>query len=258
VAIKILSDDISGNDKKMITDEVEALRAICGHKNVLSMYEVGHSTYEKANKKKSREVDYIVLELCKGGELFDFVAESGPFSEPVARFHIKQFLEGLEHVHKCGFVHRDLKPENLFVDEHYNVKIADFGFSAHVEGKDSGNFHTKLGTLNYMAPEIQLKQPYQGRKTDLFAAAIIMFILVTGHPPFTTAEPKDPFYKCMAASRADIFWKTHGKSWGDKGVESYSKEFRELFQAMTQLDANHRPSILECLSHDWFKGPTAS
>lgn len=58
-----------------------------------------------------------------------------------------------------------------------------------------------------------------------------MFILITGHPPFTTAEPKDPFYKCMAASRADIFWKTHGKSWDD-GADTYSKEFRELFQAM--------------------------
>ena len=149
---------MSQNDKKMITDEVEALRAISGHKNVLTMFEVGHSTYEKQNK--SREVDYIVLEICSGGELFDFVAESGAFDERVARYYGRQILEGLQHVHKNGFAHRDLKPENIFVDQHFDLKIADFGFSAHVEGKDSGLFHTKLGTLNYMAPEIHLRQPY--------------------------------------------------------------------------------------------------
>lgn len=98
VAVKILNGDMSENDKKMITDEVEALQAF-KHKNVLTMFEVGHSMYEKKNKSKSREVDYIVLEICSGGELFDFVAESGPFSEPVARFYVKQILEGLEHVH---------------------------------------------------------------------------------------------------------------------------------------------------------------
>jgi serine/threonine protein kinase len=106
-----------------------------------------------------------------------------------------------------------LKPENLLLDGQYTLKIADFGFAAPVEGKDgSGNLTTKLGTLNYMAPEIHLKQPYQGRSVDLFAASIILFILVASHPPFTTAEPKDPFYRCLAASRADIFWRTHCKS----------------------------------------------
>ena len=55
-------------------------------------------------------------------------------------------------------VHRDLKPENLLLCNNYNLKIADFGFSAPVEGKDeNGNLVTKLGTLNYMAPEIHLK-----------------------------------------------------------------------------------------------------
>lgn len=103
-------------------------------------------------------VSYIVLELALGGELFDFVANSGRFEEPAARYYFKQFLEGLDYVHQKGFTHRDLKPENLLLDHQFTLKIADFGFAAPVEGKDgSGNLTTKLGTLNYMAPEIHLK-----------------------------------------------------------------------------------------------------
>jgi serine/threonine protein kinase len=105
-----------------------------------------------------------------------------------------------------------------------------------------------------MAPEIHLKQPYQGRSIDLFAASIILFILVAGHPPFTTAEPKDPFYRCVAASRADIFWRTHCKN-KEEGDKFFSEDFKDIIQACLQLDPAHRPSIGEVLAHKWMKGP---
>jgi BR serine/threonine kinase len=108
------------------------------------------------------------------------------------------------------------------------LKIADFGFAAPVEGKDgSGYLTSKLGTESYMAPEIHLHQPYMGRSIDLFAGAIILFIMVAQHPPFTTAQPNDPFYKCLAANRADIFWKTHCQN--KEGTDQFfSKEFKML------------------------------
>lgn len=94
-------------------------------------------------------------------------------------------MEGLDHCHQAGITHRDLKPENLLLDHKYTLKIADFGFAAPLEGRDgSGKLTTKLGTLNYMAPEIHLKMPYEGKSVDTFAAAIILFIMVAQHPPF--------------------------------------------------------------------------
>lgn len=88
-------------------------------------------------------------------------------------------MNGLDYCHRNGVAHRDLKPENLLLDTNYNIKIADFGFAAPVEGKDgSGYLTTGLGTPNYMAPEILLKQPYEARPVDLFAAAVILFIMV--------------------------------------------------------------------------------
>ena len=56
-------------------------------------------------------------------------------------------------------------PENLLLDKDFNIKIADFGFAAPTDGKDGqGYLHTKLGTLNYMAPEIHLEAPYQANR----------------------------------------------------------------------------------------------
>ena len=67
-------------------------------------------------------------------------------------------MEGLDYCHSNSVAHRDLKPENLLLDSNYVLKIADFGFAAPVEGRDgSGYLKTKLGTMNYMAPEIHLK-----------------------------------------------------------------------------------------------------
>jgi len=82
-----------------------------------------------------------------------------------------------------------------------------------------------------MAPEIHLKQAYNGKSVDLFASAIILFIMVAQHPPFTTAQPSDPFYRCIAANRADIFWKTH-LSRKPKGQEFMSEDLKDLIMSM--------------------------
>ena len=257
VAIKVMNDDMDAKMKELVMTEVEAMGKLAGHDNVVQQIEYGTDTYEKKSGKK-KTVSYIVLELANGGELFDFVAISGRFPEPLARYYFKQFMAGLDHCHQAGIAHRDLKPENLLLNHQFILKIADFGFAAPTEGRDgSGNLKTKLGTLNYMAPEIHLKQPYQGQSVDLFAAAIILFIMVAQHPPFTTAQPQDPFYRCLAANRADIFWKTHCKN--KQGGESYfSEDFKDLVQSMLQLDPSHRPSMSEIMAHKWMQGEMPS
>jgi serine/threonine protein kinase len=144
-----------------------------------------------------------------------------------------------------------MKPENLLFDQHFNLKIADFGFAAPVAGRDgSGYLRTKLGTESYMSPEIHARRPYFGPSVDLFAAAIILFIMFTQHPPFTRAEPTDPFYRLICANRADLFWKAHSKN-KPNGAAYFSEEFKNLITGLIQFDPALRPQMADVRNHAW-------
>ena len=104
-------------------------------------------------------------------------------------------MAGIGYLHAAGFSHRDLKPENLLLDDNFNLKIADFGFAELIEGSNGdGIIKGKLGTAGYMAPEIHLDEPYNGKSVDLFAAGIILFTFLTKRVPFMRAHPSDPHY----------------------------------------------------------------
>ena len=131
-----------------------------GHQNVIKYFESGQKYYfsRKSDRLfKAKLVQYIVIELSTRGDLFDLltVKKTG-FSEKVARHLFKQILKGLDHSHAQGFAHRDLKLENVLVDEHFRMKLTDFGFAAPVQGRDqSGFLKTRIGTLGFRAPEIK-------------------------------------------------------------------------------------------------------
>ena len=80
-----------------------------------------------------------------------------------------------------------------------------------------------------MAPEILLKQPYQGQVTDLFALGIILFILYKGNPPFTLASSDDSFYKLIVMENLDLFWKLHSQR---SEPSFFSEEFKDLIISM--------------------------
>ena len=194
---------------KLLREEVAATTSL-NHENVVRYHEFNeNSTIQKENG-KTKNVAYIVQEMISGGELFDYVANSGAFTEEVCRHYFKQMLMGIHYIHSHGFSHRDLKPENILLDKNYNIKIVDFGFACPLEGRDgSGVNHSRVGTLGYMAPEIIAKQPYQGQVVDLFALAIILFIMRAGHPPFSQASEEDRYFQLLASNRTDLFWKAH-------------------------------------------------
>ena len=87
-----------------------------------------------------------------GGELFKYIVDRGKMPETQARRFFQQIMSGIEYSHRLKIVHRDLKPENILLDDHYNVKIADFGLSN--EAVDGEFLATSCGSPNYAAPEV--------------------------------------------------------------------------------------------------------
>jgi serine/threonine protein kinase len=142
--------------------------------------------------------------------------------------------------------HRDLKPENILLDGDFNIKIADFGWAAPLEGKDGeGWLRTQAGTDCYMAPEMHLGRWYNGAAIDIFEMAIVLFIMYTGQPAFRAARANDNWYRYLANNRGDLFWKSHSR-------HVFSPEFRELFERMFSYNPRDRASIELIRASDWF------
>jgi serine/threonine protein kinase len=247
VALKIMKrtpERARSKDFDMFYNEINVMKKM-DHPNILKL--VSYSEKEKATKNDGTtlNVAYTALEFAEGGELFDYVAETGKFSEPEARFFFHQLIDALEHIHSKGYAHRDIKPENLLLDKNFNIKIADFGFAT----KDD-ICHTRKGTFGYMAPEVLANEEYDGQREDLFSAAVILFILLTQHPPFVRAEPDDKYYKKIINGNWDEFWEIHSD-------ENLSELFMDMFSKMVKVKPSERLSLDELKNHKWFTGPVA-
>lgn len=101
-----------------------------------------------------------------------------------------------------------------------------------------------------MAPEIHAKTPYSGVVVDLFASAVILFIIFTGGPPFGKADPKDPYYKLLTVNKHDTFWAAHSRG---KPKDFFSPEFKDLMNHMFAHSPTQRLSLSEIISHPWMK-----
>jgi len=87
------------------------------HQNIVKLYEV----YE------DEEFFYLIMDLLKGGELFDEIVKRQKFSENDAADIMLQVFSAINYIHKKGFVHRDIKPENICLESNLKIKIIDFG-----------------------------------------------------------------------------------------------------------------------------------
>ncbi|TDH69211.1 hypothetical protein CCR75_004387 [Bremia lactucae] len=135
---------------------------------------------------------YMVMELCRGGELLDVitkhhkeqVAANRPdhaCSLELSRYYIAEIVVALEYLHKNGVIHRDLKPENILISGDGHLKVTDFG-TAKDETEESRH-NTFCGTAEYVSPEV-LRDQEASRGCDLWAMACMVFQLLVGRPLF--------------------------------------------------------------------------
>ena len=211
--------------------EIENLMLL-DHPNILKLYEY---YYDKKNL-------YIITEFCEGGELFDKIKDrNGYFSERDAAKILKAVLQAIAYCHSMKLVHRDLKPENILLEgndlEH--IKLIDFGTSNIINPNQK--LKERLGTAYYIAPEV-LKKNYD-EKCDLWSIGVIMFILLTGEPPFngnTDEEILQNVKNGYVDFSTSIF-------------EEISEEAKDLLSKLLEKVPSKRYSAIEALEHPWIK-----
>ena len=243
VAIKIIEPKLNN----YLRIEINSLRAIPRHPNIINLISYSEGSVYRNELGEKQLVSFIVLEYCQNGDLYDLVSKFGAFPIIIARKFFKDLIGGLEAIHNAGLVHRDIKPENLLFNEQFELKIADFGFC----GQSSGKITSYKGTLSYMATEILERKPYCGRSADIFAAGIILFLMMIGRPPFQTAHRNNPHYVNIVNRNWEAFWR---KSL----LPNKSKKLKDLIQKMIAYHPEERITLNEIKNHEWLNGPIAT
>ncbi|KAJ8550203.1 hypothetical protein K7X08_033910 [Anisodus acutangulus] len=228
---------VSKKDKDDIRKEIQIMQHLSGQPNIVEFKGAYEDQYSV----------HLVMELCAGGELFDRIIARGYYSEKDAADIIRQIVNVVYICHFMGVMHRDLKPENFLLtskDEHAMLKATDFGLSVFIE--EGKVYRDIVGSAYYVAPEV-LRRSY-GKEADVWSAGVILYILLSGVPPFWDETEKGIFHAIL---RGEIDFQSD--PW-----PSISNSAKDLVRKMLTQDAKSRITSAEVLEHPWLRSGEAS
>jgi serine/threonine-protein kinase len=174
-AVKVLNASLASSAKLRLRFEEEAqTMARLHHPNIVTVHDVG----------TDGEQAFIVMELVGGGSLMDRVQRDGPLDAMAAIDVARKILAALGHAHRDGVVHRDVKPHNVLLAANGIPKVTDFGI-ARVQQREQALTMTgaRMGTIEYMAPEIMADATSASPQSDLYAVAGTILACLTGRNP---------------------------------------------------------------------------
>ncbi|KAM0055057.1 putative protein kinase CAMK-CDPK family [Helianthus debilis subsp. tardiflorus] len=221
---------ISKEDVEDVRREIQIMHHLAGHKNIVTI----KGAYEDPL------YVHIVMELCNGGELFDRIIQKGNYSERKAAELIKIIVDVVQACHSLGVIHRDLKPENFLLinkDDDFSLKAIDFGLS--VFFKPGQIFTDVVGSPYYVAPEVLLKR--YGPEADVWTAGVILYILLSGVPPFW-AETQQGIFEAVLKGNLDF----ESDPW-----PLISDSAKDLIRKMICSRPSDRLTAHKVLCHPW-------
>lgn len=186
---------------------------------------------------------FFLLEPALGGELYATYNRKGLHgSEKHAKFYVAGVVYAFEHLHERRIIYRDLKPENLLLTDEGRLKLTDMGLAKFVLGKT----FTTCGTPDYFAPEL-IASTGHTKAVDWWTLGILVFELMSGHPPFESAYPMQIYAKVTKGiSKVPFPTKCQGAV-GDVIVKLLKAEPSERLPMRPGGTDNLR-------QHKWFEG----
>ena len=197
-------------------------------------------------KQNNSKINYEIFEYLEKGEIFEYIyyPHQG-FSEEIAKTIFSQILNAIEHCHLNNIIHCDIKPENLLLNENFEIKLIDFGYSKFYNKNEL--IREWKGTKIYASPELYKNKlnGFDGEKIDIFSLGVLLYVLVVGKFPFECAYYFDKSYRHLINRDYDKFW--------EKRKINISSEFQDLINKMLCYEPDKRLSILEIRNHQWMK-----
>ncbi|KAL1567747.1 Calcium-dependent protein kinase 15 [Salvia divinorum] len=224
---------VSKSDKEDMKREVHIMQHLSGQHNIV----------EFKGAFEDRQTVHLIMEVCRGGELFDSIIAQGHYSEKAASDLCRQIVNVVQNCHFMGVMHRDLKPENFLLsskDEKATLKATDFGLSVFIE--EGKVYRDIVGSAYYVAPEV-LRRSY-GKEIDVWSAGVILYILLSGVPPFW-AETEKGIFDAILNEEVDF----DSQPW-----PSISSSAKDLVRKMLNKDPVRRITSAQVLEHPWIKG----
>src|SRR2546421_8023827 len=182
VAVKVLREVYSTDPKFVRRFQVEAKAASAlQHPNIVQVYDYGQTDGNY----------YIVMELVEGTDLRSYLCSRNVLDIDRAIIIAHDIALGLGAAHRRGIVHRDVKPQNVLIGIDGSIKLTDFGIVSVYKDANDERLTTSgmtLGTVQYFAPE-QAQGEIVTPAADVYALGIVMYEMLTGHPPFDGNSP---------------------------------------------------------------------
>ncbi|ESP02904.1 hypothetical protein LOTGIDRAFT_65840, partial [Lottia gigantea] len=183
---------------------------------------------------------YMILEYADHGDVLRYIQRSGALNDALSKCWCKQLGDAVRYLHDHNITHRDLKLENMLLDSNYNIKLCDFGF---VRGECMNTFSkTYCGSKSYAAPEILKGEPYDPKKSDMWAIGVIIYIFITGKMPYDESKGNSGVLEEQRA--LDFPWHKYKKVTDDS---------KAVVMWLFANDFRTRPTIHDIMGCHWIK-----
>jgi len=223
---KIVDKSLISADEARAADKEVQILGEMSHPNVIKLID-------------SYTVDtslYLVLELCRGGSIYEDVEQNGLFSEKQAANVMFQVIKGLDYIHSKSISHRDLKPQNILYGDSLKkvIKIIDFGFGKNTKS-DRLNWSI-AGTEEYMAPEV-MKRNYDYFKIDIFSCGCLLHFLLFGKSALISGESPSILFSNISSG---------------KYPQPVSDSVKKLFTKLLAEKPDDRCTAEDAMGEEWF------